>query len=288
MGGERHRLTLSHSVAARTAAARLRLGGVAPRLLHSLCIRGWVARGSDSRSRTASRLVLLRRVCGWAAWRPGSCARSASEGGQCAALTYALAQRRGSYCTAAASRGGVEPGPLPSRFTREGWRVVARCFDLRPRTSSRLVLLRRRRAAWRQLVPSLCTREWATRGSDCTALRLARTAAARLRLGGVAPSSCPRSARGGGRRAAPTCAGWRAAPTYALLAQHSGSCCGASAVGRRGKKLFALHTRVGGARLRLTPSRVVVAQYCCGCGVSAVGRRGAQTLALGTRGWVKG
>jgi len=67
-------------------------------LLLLLCTREWAARGSDLRSCTASRLVLLRRVCGWAGWRPGSCPRSARESGQCTASTYALAQRRGSYC----------------------------------------------------------------------------------------------------------------------------------------------------------------------------------------------
>jgi len=59
VGGAQLRLTLfSHSVAACTAAVRPRLGGVSPRLLCSLCIRGWPVRGSDLRSRTASRLVL--------------------------------------------------------------------------------------------------------------------------------------------------------------------------------------------------------------------------------------
>ena len=85
VGGTQLRRMLSHSVAARTAVAGLRLGSVAPGLLRSLCIRGWAVRGADLRS---------------------------------------LAQRRGSYCTAAASRGGVKPGPLPSRFTRGGWRAA--------------------------------------------------------------------------------------------------------------------------------------------------------------------
>jgi len=72
------RLTPSHVVAARTSAARA--CSVAPRLLSSLCTRGWAVRGSDLRSRVASRHVLLRRVCGWATWRPDSCPRSTREG----------------------------------------------------------------------------------------------------------------------------------------------------------------------------------------------------------------
>ena len=52
----------------------------------------------------AARLVLLRlrRVCGWAAWRPAlACPSSAREDGRRAAPTYALAQRRGLYCCGA-------------------------------------------------------------------------------------------------------------------------------------------------------------------------------------------
>ena len=39
-------------------------------LLPSVCTRERAARGSDLHFCTALRLVLLRRVCGWAAWRP--------------------------------------------------------------------------------------------------------------------------------------------------------------------------------------------------------------------------
>ena len=151
----------------------------------------------------------------------------------------------------------------------------------------------RRRGA--KLLPSLCTREWAARGSElhsCTASRLARTAAARQRLVGVAPrllllpSLCTRrwAARGSDLR-------W-------VLAQHRGSCCGASAVGRRGAQTLALgtrgsdscprHARVAarGPDVRswsARPPAYALAQhrggsYCCGA--SAVGRRGAQALAL--------
>ena len=125
VGCARLRLTLSHNVAARTAAARLRLDSRgAPRLLRSLCIRGWAVRGSDLHSRTASRFVL--HCCG-------------------------KSGRRGARTLAPALHA----------------RGVARCFDLRPRTSLRLVLLRRTRAArGAQLLLSLCTREWAARGCD--------------------------------------------------------------------------------------------------------------------------
>jgi len=129
VGGARLRLTLSHSVAARTAAACLWLCGMAPRLFPSLCTRGWaargsdlrwVARGSDLRSCTASQLV-LRRVCGWAAWGKLSPLLYTRECGQCTAPTYALAQRRGACrCAASVIRGllGSYLGPTPSTVRR--------------------------------------------------------------------------------------------------------------------------------------------------------------------------
>jgi len=58
---------LSHVVAARAAAARLRLSGMAPNFCSCCCGCG---RGGDLRPRAASRLVLLRRVYGWATWHP--------------------------------------------------------------------------------------------------------------------------------------------------------------------------------------------------------------------------
>jgi len=191
------RLTLSHSIAARTAAAHLRLGGVAPRLLRSLCIRGWAVRGSDLRSRTASRLVL--RCCG------------------------------------ASASGGVAPNLLLSLSTQRGGGALLR---LSPRTSLRLVPLRRGRAAWRPDSRPRSTGEGGRRAAPTYALAqrrgsrgygasaVGRHSARRLL------SLCTR----GGRRATPTCDGWRASPTYALE-QHRGSCCGASAVGRRGAQL---------------------------------------------------
>jgi len=110
------------------AAARLRLDSVAPRLLPSAREGGRRAaltyalgrRGPDLRSCTASRIVLLRRVRGWAAWRPGSCPCYAREGGQCAAPTKALAQR---LCSTAAARprlGGIAPDSCHRSAREEG------------------------------------------------------------------------------------------------------------------------------------------------------------------------
>jgi len=76
--------------------ARLRRGGQALALAEHAGVGGarlqLVLGGARLRlcSCTASRLV-LRRVCGWAAWRPGN-----TRGWRRAAPTYAIARRRGS------------------------------------------------------------------------------------------------------------------------------------------------------------------------------------------------
>ena len=121
VGGARLQLTLLHSIATRAAAARLRLGGVAGLVLalHAR-VGGARLRLMLSQSVAARTAAGASAVGGWAAWRPGSCTRSASEGGQCAAFTYALAQRRGSYFTAAASQAAWSPGPCPRASREEG------------------------------------------------------------------------------------------------------------------------------------------------------------------------
>jgi len=221
--GARLRLTLLHSVTAPAAAAGLRLGSVAPRHLRSLYIRGCAVRGSDLRSRTASRLVLHR--CG-------------------------------------ASGGVAPPRPLHSLSTRWG---VARCFGVCPRISLRLVLLRRGRAA--------CRLDSGPRSAGEGGRRTAPTYAAAQRrgshgCGGAARLLPSLSTREWAARGSNLC--WVVRGSDFALAQHRGSCCGASAVGRRGAQ--ATH-EVGGVRLRLTPSHVVAAQHCC--------RRTALTCALG-------
>jgi len=132
------RLTLSHSIAACTAAARLRLGGVAPRLLRSLCIRGWAVRGSDAQRRGSYCVPAARHRR--AAWRPISCSRSPRKGGVARCFDLALPSHVVAARTSAVRVGGVAPRLSPSLYRR---RWPARGSDLRSRTASRLARLRR-------------------------------------------------------------------------------------------------------------------------------------------------
>jgi len=214
VGGAQLRLPLSHSVADRTAAARLRLGGAAP----------------------------------------GSCPSSTREGGRRAAPTYVLAH---SVVTRTARLRRVGRRGAQSLALALHVRRVARCFDLALARCCGSYLCG---AGGRRGAQTLALALQAKVGGARLRLTLshsvaARTATARLRLGGIAPGSCLRSAReGGGARLRLAMGGaWRAAPTYALFAQHNRSCCRASTVGWRCAQAalaIALHAGLGGARLR--------------------------------------
>jgi len=203
-----------HSIAARTSAARLRLGGVAPGSC-PLCTRGWAARGSSYlRSRTASRLVLLRRVCractallrrvGWRGAQSLALALLV-KGGWRAASTYALAHRCGSYFCGAGGWRGAQTLALALQAKVSGARLR---LALSHSVAARKAMVRLRLGG---TAPDSCPRS--AREGGGARLRLAlggarlrlallysitARAAARLRLGGVAPDSCPRSAREGG------------------------------------------------------------------------------------------
>jgi len=79
-GGARLRLMLARLLAACTAAARLRLErGVWRPDSWTCSTREGRRRAAHPHSRTSSRLVLLRRVCGLSSWRPTLARAAAAE-----------------------------------------------------------------------------------------------------------------------------------------------------------------------------------------------------------------
>jgi len=164
------------------------------------------------------------------------------------------------YCTAAARWAAWRPISCP-RSPREGG--VARCFDLRPRTSLRLLLLRRGWVAWR---PDSCPRSAGVgerRTAPTYALAQRRgshgygASAAGRHSARLLPSLCTR----GGRRAAPTCAGWRARLRLALLYSIAARAAARLRLGGVAPDSCPRSAREGGgARLRLTLSRRVAAR----------------------------